>query len=246
MRTRPAILTVAAILLSAVAAPTLGANRVTDVSAAVQGTLKARFPDINVVSVKPTPVSGLYELYTGDNLVYTDAKGDFLIMGPVVDTRSRRNLTSERMDEINAIDFGILPLDRAIKTVKGTGERTLAVFSDPECPYCKQLEKELSSVTDVTIYTFLFPLVDLHPEAPKRSVAIWCAEDRSQAWDQWMRERRLPEDRECDASAIDQNLKLGEELRVSATPTLFTATGRRLSGMHPAAEILKALDAQSK
>ncbi len=246
MRIRPALLSLAAVLLSGPVAPSLGAPRSTDVAVAVQATIKSRFPDINIVSVRPAPVAGLYELYTGDALLYADATGDFLIMGPVVDTRSRHNLTSERMDEINSIDFSKLPLERAIKTVKGSGQRMLAVFSDPECPYCKQLEKELVAVTDVTIYTFLFPLADLHPDAPKRSVAIWCAEDRTQAWEQWMRERRLPEDRNCDASAIDENLKLGEELRVVATPTLFTGTGRRLSGMHQSADILRALDAKAK
>lgn len=210
---------------------------------AIQDTLRARFPDVPIVDVRPAPLPGLYEVFTGDSMAYTDANGDYLLNGSLLDTRSKRNLTAERIDERNRIEFRILPLNQAIKTVRGTGRRTLAVFSDPDCPYCQQLEKDLGSLADVTIYTFLYPLADLHPDAPKKARVIWCAANPSAAWSQWMLESRLPTQTTCEDAAIKDNLKLGQSLRIRSTPTLIMADGRRISGAIPAAQIEKMLDA---
>jgi Protein-disulfide isomerase len=213
-----------------------------DVTATVKSTLQARFPEAKITDVQPAPMPGLYEVDTADSIAYADATGEYLLSGSLMETRSKRNLTAERMDERNRIDFAKLPLDQAIKTVKGDGKRGLAVFSDPECPYCQQLEKELTTVTDVTIYTFMYPLAALHPEAPQRTSAIWCAADRAQAWRQWMLERKVPETAKCDSVIIEKNVKLAEELRVNSTPTLFAVNGRRVSGTIPTAQIEKLLE----
>src|SRR5215510_3374323 len=141
----------------------------TETLAKIRQTLETRFPDIKVVDVRQSAMPGLYEVFSGDSLAYTDATGEYLILGQLMETSSKRNLTTLRLDERMSIDVAKLPLEKAIKTVKGSGKRRLAVFSDPDCPFCQQLEKELASVTDVTIYTFLYPLAEVHPDAPKKA-----------------------------------------------------------------------------
>jgi thiol:disulfide interchange protein DsbC len=241
MKIRPLLIPVVALAGFAVTAALAAADK-PDAARVVQAALEKSFPDVSIVGVEPAPVAGLYEVFTGSQIVYADAQGKYLISGTIIDTESKRDLTAERYDIINSIEFDRLPLERAIKTVKGSGKRSLAVFSDPDCPYCKELEKQLDSLTDVTIYTFLYPLADLHPEAPRRARAIWCAENRSQVWREWMVERRLPEDLSCQTNVIDENVKLGRELRISATPTIYGPNGRRLSGSYPLARIKALLD----
>ncbi len=222
---------------------TASAATAPDVSAAIRETLAKRFPDVKVVDVRPAPVPGIYEVFTGDSMVYADATGDHLFLGQLVDTRDRRNLSAESMDARLAVDFGTLPLDRAIKTVKGNGSRKLAVFSDPDCPFCQQLEHELASVTDVTIYTFLFPIESLHPDATNKARAIWCAKDPSATWTKWMTEKQSPVAASgCKADPIDELQKLGDKLRVSSTPTMFFANGKRVGGAMAAANLNQLLD----
>lgn len=232
------------ILPAALALLACDATLAADPAKTIESAFRERMPDVRIQTVRPSAIPGLYEVYTGTELVYTDATGDRLIMGPMLDTRTRTNLTTESIDRINAIDFSRLPLEQAIKTVKGDGRRVLVVFSDPDCPFCKELETELDAISDVTIYTFLYPLAELHPEAPARARQLWCAADRAAAWAQWMHQRKAPEARDCDASVVDRNVQLGDELRIAATPTLFTGTGRRLSGLHKAAEIHRALESR--
>ena len=131
---------------------------------------------------------------------------------------------------MNKIDFAALPFDLAIKTVRGDGSRKLAVFADPLCPYCRQLEQAMQGITNVTIYTFLYPLESIHPGASVKAVAIWCAKDRSLAWSKWMLQKTDPGDVRCKGAPIDTLQKLGDKLHVNSTPTLFTADGRRTMG----------------
>jgi thiol:disulfide interchange protein DsbC len=166
----------------------------------------------------------------GDQIVYTDATADYLFVGSLVDTQTRENLTEARLNDHGKIDFGTLPLDRAIKVVKGNGSRVFAVFSDPDCPFCQELEKNLLSVTDMTMYVFLFPIASLHPQAPAKAHSIWCAKDRAAAWNQWMREKKLPPAASCGGDPIDALQKLGDNLHINSTPTLFFANGRRVAG----------------
>ena len=158
----------------------------------IKKAIESRFPGAHVLDVQPSVVPGLYELYIGDQIVYSDAAGDYLVMGPIVDAQTHDNLTEARLNEHGRIKFASLPLDRAIKVVKGNGRRKFAVFSDPDCPFCQQLEKSLLPVTDITMYVFLFPIAQLHPQAPAKAHAIWCAKDRAEAWGQWMHDKKLP------------------------------------------------------
>jgi len=179
----------------------------------------------------------------GDQIVYSDAVGDYLIVGSMVDTQTKQNLTEARLNERGKIDFNALPFERAIKIVKGNGSRKFAVFSDPDCPFCQELEKTLVSVTDITMYVFLYPIASLHPQAPAKAHAIWCAADRQQAWNQWMHEKKLPPAKTCSGDPIDALQKLGDTLHINSTPTLYFVNGRKIAGALPAADLEKALTA---
>ena len=212
-----------------------------DAAATIKRTIEARFPGSHVLDVQPSAVPGLYEVFTGDQLVYSDAAGDYLIVGSMVDTQTQQNLTEARLNDHGKINFGVLPLERAIKIVKGNGNRKFAVFSDPDCPFCQELEKTLLSVTDITMYVFLYPIASLHPQAPAKAHAIWCAADRQQAWNQWMHEKKLPPAKTCSGDPIDALQKLADTLHINSTPTLFFANGRRVAGAIPASELEKDL-----
>ena len=216
-----------------------------DIAGTLKQTIESRFPGVHVLDVQPAVVAGLYELYTGDQIVYADATGEYLLMGPLVQTRTRQNLTEDRLNEHGRIDFSSLPLDRAIKIVKGNGSRRFAVFSDPDCPFCQQLEQSLLSVSDITMYVFLYPIATLHPQAPGKAHAIWCAKDHAQAWSQWMHEKKLPPAGLCAGDPVKDLQQLGDKLRINSTPTLFFANGRRLAGSMPAADLEKILDETS-
>ncbi len=211
-------------------------------AAAVRQALSTRFPDISIVGVQPAPVAGLFEVFTGDAIAYSNASGDYLLLGTIMDTRSRHNLTADRMDELNAIDFESLPFAQAIKVVKGDGRRRIAVFADPECPYCQELEHELATINDVTVYTFLYPLAAIHPDAPAKARAIWCSKDRAGAWSGWMLEKHDPKaESPCDERPLDDTRALGAKLRINSTPTLFLPSGKRVSGALSAAQLEEAL-----
>jgi len=197
---------------------------------------------ITITSVKPTPYAGLFEVVTEDHkLVYVDERANYLFTGHIFDMKGFKDLTGERLDEITAVKFDSLPLDLAIKQVKGNGKRKVAVFSDSDCPYCKKLVQNMASITDITVYTFLFPIQALHPNAMDHSKRIWCATDRAKAWDDYWAKNILPEARNCDTSAMDKAKALGSKLGIEATPTLIFASGRLVPGAIPTEEIEKGL-----
>jgi thiol:disulfide interchange protein DsbC len=210
-----------------------------DVTATIKQNIESRFPGAKVLDVQPSSIAGLYELFMGDQIVYSDANADYLVVGSIVDTQSKQNLTEARLNDHGKIDFGALPLNQAIKVVKGNGSRKFAVFSDPDCPYCQQLEKTLVPVTDITMYVFLYPIGQLHPQASDKAHAIWCAPDRSAAWTKWMHEKALPTNKTCSGDPIDAVQKLGDTLHINSTPTLFFADGRRVAGAIPVNELEK-------
>jgi thiol:disulfide interchange protein DsbC len=152
-----------------------------------------------------------------------------------------QNLTEKRLRELSGVKWGDLPLDAAFKTVRGNGKRTLAVFSDPNCPYCKRFEKDLAKVDDVTIYTFLYPI--LSPDSHEKAKAIWCSSDKSKAWSDLMLNGKVPAAAQCD-TPIDRNLALGRKFRINGTPTLIFASGERVPGA-VSAEQLEKLFAQN-
>ena len=237
----------AAVALALLAQPwILNAATPDPVPAGLEKTLRSRFTEVNILSIKPAPVAGLFEVFTGDSIAYANANGDFLLVGSLMDTRTHANLTTQRLDEMNSIDFAALPFDRAIKVVKGNGRRKLAIFADPDCPYCQQLEKEMASMTDVTVYTFLYPLERVHPHATEKAHAIWCATDRSHAWTQWRVEQRAPDAvGTCKDDPITALQQLGTTLRISSTPTLFLSNGRRIGGAVETEKLEKMLDASA-
>jgi thiol:disulfide interchange protein DsbC len=211
----------------------------------IKKTLESRFAGIKVLDVKPSPVAGLYEVYLGDRIVYADAQGDHLLVGSLIETRTQTDLTQARMDERGMIDFKSLPFDKAIKITKGSGAYPLAVFEDPDCPFCQRLEKELASVTDTTVYVFLYPIDNLHPQATLHSRQISCAPDRAQAWTEWLTQRKAPGSASCKGDPVEALAKLGNDLHIDGTPTIFFASGKRVPGAISKDEIKKLLVAQT-
>lgn len=216
--------------------------------ATLKKTIEATYPKVKIQNISKTPYAGLYEVFLDGQIIYTDDSFNFLIVeGRLVDPKNRRDLTAERMDELTRVDFASLPLDKAIKVVKGNGSRKLVIFSDPDCPYCKKLEqRDIVGITDVTIYTFLYPLESLHPDAANKSRAIWCAPDRSKAWQEWILNGRLPKSTASCDTPIDDVAELGSNLGITSTPTLIFANGKRLLGAYPAKEIEKAMGSARK
>jgi thiol:disulfide interchange protein DsbC len=195
-----------------------------------------------VDSVIRVPQGGLYEvvLNTGE-LIYTDEEVSFIIDGRIIDTKTRENLTALRLQQISAIDFASLPLDQAMKRVAGNGKRVIVTFEDPNCGFCKKLARELMKIQDVTVYTFLYPI--LSEDSTIKSRNIWCAKDRAKAWNDWVISATVPTTAKCDSRVIDRNLVLGEKLRIHSTPTLFFADGSRIGGYRDAAGLERALAA---
>jgi thiol:disulfide interchange protein DsbC len=198
-----------------------------------------------VESVTATAYGGLYEvvLRSGE-LVYTDAQVSFIIDGRIIDATTRRDVTQARLTELAAIDFDTLPLDHAIKQVRGNGSRVVATFEDPNCGYCKRLGQEFSVMDDITIYTFLYPI--LSEDSTTKSRNIWCAQDQAKAWNDWILDNKTPPAASCDSSVVDRNVALGKKLRIQGTPTIFLADGQRLGGYVPAAQLEALLDGVAK
>ncbi|SDV50429.1 DsbC family protein [Chitinasiproducens palmae] len=227
-------------VLAILAAPAARADATTD---ALKAALQKRLgPEATIRGVERSAMPGVYEVNVGSQLIYSDAKGEHVLIGNMIDTASGENLTQTRFSQVNRIDVSKLPLNDAIKTVKGNGRRKLYVFSDPRCPYCHRLEETLKDMKDLTIYTFLYPV--LGPESVDKAKSIWCAKDRTQAWRDWMLDKKDPGNATCDTTALTRNRALGESYGVTGTPTVVLADGSRLPGAVPAAELEKALARQ--
>jgi thiol:disulfide interchange protein DsbC len=197
-----------------------------------------QFPKIDEITKAPMP--GLYEIRVdGTEIYYTDAEGNFLIQGQLIDTRSRRNLTEERIDKLTAIDFQSLPLKDAFTIVRGNGKRKLAVFEDPNCGYCKRFERDLQKVDNITVYLFLYPI--LGQDSVDKSRNIWCAKDRVKAWQDAMLRDQALASANCDISALQRNVELGRKYKINGTPTLITTDGNRVPGAISTAQIEKLL-----
>lgn len=217
------------IVLALLALPALaGENEIRQV-------MKARFPKINVEGIQPAPMPGLFEVrfstQQGPQLIYTDANANFLFVdGSIVEAKSGRNLTEERMTKLTAVDFNTLPLDLAVKIQRGNGKRVVAMFSDPYCPYCRRLEQSLLQIDDITVYVFMYPVI--RPDYADHSRAVWCAPDRTKAWLELAANDtpKVPSNPANCANPVDKVLELGRSLRVTGTPTLFFANGERAGG----------------
>jgi len=203
-----------------------------------------QFPKIDEVT--KTAIPGIFEFRIGSEVYYTDEQGNYLIAGQIVDTKTRVNLTEERVAKLTAVDFKTLPLKDALVWKQGTGERKLVVFADPNCGYCKKFERDLQAVKDVTVYTFLYPI--LGGDSPEKSKAIWCAKDNTKTWRDWMiKGTPIPETgAQCDTSALDRIQALGKRYRITGTPGLVFEDGRKQAGAMNTEQIEKQLVASRK
>ncbi len=213
--------------------------------AAIRKNIAERLPDFpKIDEVTKTPIPGLYELRIGSEVLYTDEQGNYLIEGSLIDTKTRSNLTEARVAKLTAIDFSKLPLKDAIVWKQGTGARKLVVFADPNCGYCKKFERDLQQVKDVTVYTFLYPI--LGGDSPDKSRNIWCAKDSIKVWRDWMIEgTTIPASTaaSCDTSALQRNVALGRKYRISGTPGLVFEDGTHKPGAIPPAQVEQLLAA---
>lgn len=215
--------------------------------ASLRKNLAERLPQLAgaINEVSKTGVPGLYEVRVHDNeLLYADDQANYLIQGNLLDLRSRRNLTEERIDKLTGFNFKAMPFKDAFKIVRGNGKRQVAVFEDPNCGYCKRFEKDLQKINNVTVHVFLYPI--LSPDSTDKSKAIWCAKDPAKAWQDWMLNDVKPTAAAtCDTGALQRNLALGRKHKVNGTPTLVFADNTRVPGAVGADQVEKRLGAGS-
>nr|MBF0685303.1 DsbC family protein [Pseudomonas sp.] len=210
-----------------------GQSVAADQSATVQQRFESLFEGVPVDGVERTPY-GLYEVQVGGELLYTDENVSYILQGVLIDTATRTNVTSERQEALSAVPFEELPLELAFVQKRGTGVRRMAVFEDPNCGYCKQMRHTLRELEDVTIYTFMYPI--LSPDSAEKVQAIWCADDKAATWDAWMLNGKEPAAASCKAP-VAELVALGQRLNVRGTPTTIFEDGSRVSGALPRAAI---------
>jgi len=234
LKTKLALVAATAMIASCV-------NAQTSLEASIKKALEPRLGEgAKIESVRETPYAGLYEVRVGGDILYTDKKGEYLVIGHVYDAKTSQDLTRARLDDINKISFSDLPLDSAIKQVKGNGKRVIAVFEDPNCGYCKRLRQTtLKEIDNVTIYTFMYNI--LSDDSFAKSKNIWCAPDKAKAWDDWMLNgKAAPAAAANCATPNDKVFALGRKLKIEGTPAIFFADGTRI----PGAIDTKALEAK--
>ena len=239
----PVALVLVLLTSSAIAAPERTAPATeAAVKKAVESWLKGRF---TVDEVSKTPMPGIVEVRIGTDILYADEKGRYaLVEGQLINLKTGANITANRMEEINKIEFSKLPLDLAMKTVKGDGKRIIAVFEDPYCSFCKAYRKTLVELNNVTIYTFFLPILRAESETVARNA--WCAKSREDAWNDWMLMGKEPAVAESGCGYSAQKVRqLAQSIGVSATPTTFFADGRRMQGAIAKDRLEQALAASS-
>lgn len=226
------------VLIAVTLLATLGASAQ---EAVIRKNLLERLPQLQKIDeINKGPMPGLFEVRVNDTeIFYTDAEGNFLLQGSLIDTKQRRNLTEERIDKLTAISFDALPFKDSFTIVRGNGKRKLAVFEDPNCSYCKRFERDLQKVDNITISLFLYPI--LGPDSTEKSKHIWCAKDKGKTWQDWMVREQLPPVASCDVAVLARNVALGQKHKVSGTPTLVFADGTRVPGAIGMAEVEKHL-----
>ena len=209
---------------------------------AVLATLKQKYPSTVIKSVSATSLPGIYEVVMGKNVAYVEESGRYFIFGHLFDMQTQTDMTEGKImaEQVQKTDFNKLPTQDAVKIVRGDGSRKVAIFSDPDCPYCKQLENNIANLTNVTIYLYLFPLEQLHPQAKAKAVGVWCAPDRAKAWDGLMR-RNEAVSGQCD-NPIDRNVALAESLGINGTPTVILPDGSIIPGAPSSAKLDQMLN----
>jgi len=205
----------------------------------IKADLKKKFPEAQIETTRKSGYGGLIEVTGGGEVFYTDEKTSFLVLGTIIDTKTRENVTEARLRKLSAVKFDSLPLESAIKIVRGNGSRRIAIFEDPNCGYCKRFEADMAGVTDLTTYVFLYPI--LSPESTAKSKAVWCSPDRAKAWLDLMLKNAEPASGANCENPIDKLVAFGREKRISGTPTIFFEDGERVPGAMPMASFEKRL-----
>ncbi len=217
----------------------LGSSAVAN-DASIRKNLGERLPLLGKIDeITKTPMPGIFEVRVGAELLYTDADGNFLLQGQLIDTKQQRNLTEERQEKLLAIDFAQLPLADAFTLVRGNGKRKLAIFEDPNCGYCKRFERDLMKVDNITVYMFLYPI--LGQDSALKARNIWCAKDKGKAWLDWMVRDTAAPAGSCDATAVVRNVEFGRKYRITGTPTMVLSDGTRVPGAVSTAQVEKYL-----
>ena len=207
----------------------------------IKAELKKKLPEAPIDAVRKVPYGGLYEVVAGGEIIYTDEKATFILIGPIVDLKTKENVTETRLRQVNAVKFESLPLDQAIRIVRGNGSRKIAMFADPNCGYCKRFERDLLAVNDITVYLFLYPI--LSPDSTEKSKAVWCSADPAKAWiDLMTKDAVIQADKSCP-TPIEKNLAFGREKKIHGTPTIFFENGERIPGAMTIADLEKRLTA---
>ena len=206
----------------------------------IKGLLQNRLGTTAAIrGIVPTPLAGLYEVHLGNQIVYTDAQVRYLIQGDLIDLEKGESLTEARLNQLNRVNFADFPLEQAVTVVRGNGQRKLVIFADPNCGYCKRLEQSLRDVSNLTIHTFLTPI--LSADSVSKSKKIWCAANRSKVWQDWTLHNITPTGEGKCQTPMDKNLALANKLDVRATPALFFSDGSRISGAAPLETIERKL-----
>lgn len=225
------------------ATPVMSAAEQSPEAAAIRKVLEQRFPGAHISHVAKSSYFGLYEVMLDDNLVYTDPAAAYVFVGSMYDTATKQNMTEARSRKLNRVALDKLPYDLAFKRVKGDGSRKLVIFSDADCPFCHRLESEIKNLDNVTIYTFLFPIDQLHPDAARKSKQIWCSPDKVKAWDEFFASGKVPDNKGDCGDPVAKTQALGNSLKINATPTLVFADGTMIPGALPLPQIEKEINA---
>jgi thiol:disulfide interchange protein DsbC len=227
-----------AVLGTALAVAALGADAQ---EAVIRKNLAERVPQLKAIDeINKSVIPGLYEIrVNGTEIYYSDAQANYLVQGNIIDVRSRRNLTEERVDKLTAIKFDALPFKDAFTIVRGNGQRKIAVFEDPNCGYCKRFERDLQKVDNVTVYMFLYPI--LGPDSVDKSRNHWCTAEKGKTWQDWMVRDQAARSASCDTAAVARNLEFGKKHKITGTPTMIFADGSRVPGAIGAQQVEKML-----
>jgi thiol:disulfide interchange protein DsbC len=225
-------------LLTLLAALSMGAVAQ---EATIRKNLAERLPNLpKIDEVSKTPMPGVYEVRVNHSeIFYTDEQGNYLIQGSMIDTQARVDLTEQRIEKLSAIAFKDLPLKDAFTIVRGNGRRKMAVFSDPNCGFCKRFERDLMKVDNVTVHLFLYPV--LGADSTEKSRNVWCAKDKAKTYLDWMVRDVTPPAASCDAAAVARNVEFGKKARITGTPTIVFADGSRVPGAIDSARVEKFL-----
>ena len=214
--------------------------------AEIRQAIEAKLGGVKVDEVQATPIPGIFEVRfqsrDGVQIIYSDAQGTYFFTGHLIDGVKGHDLTEERLKKLSAIEFNSLQLDLAVKIQRGNGKRTMAMFTDPYCPYCRRLEQTLLQLDDITVYVFMYPVI--RPDAADHSRSVWCSKDRAKAWLELAanEKAKVPTASANCANPVDKVLELGRSLRITGTPTLFFANGERAGGGMPIGQLRVKLD----